>query len=266
MPFPIRLTAAGLTLLLGGCSLPSNETGEALTRTGELVAMSGGDGGAKNACVTCHGLDGMGDGISGPRLAGLEAGYLQKQMEDYAADLRHDDAMTRIAARLDQRQRRAVAIFYADKPGWESTAAHVTHYVFYTCLIGLPLTGWAMVSATARDQQLTFLGWFDWPLMPMQSLSNPMLWWIENAAEWMHWGLIVSLLLLIPIHAGAALKHQIIDRDDVLHAMAPVVPLPTRRRTAWQRRYRALEKQVGALASGLLRRLPPLSGSRRPGP
>ena len=142
----------------------------------------------------------------------------------------------------------------ADKPGWESTAAHVTHYVFYTCLICLPLSGWAMVSATAREQQLTFLGWFDWPLMPMQTLSNPMLWWIENAAEWMHWGLIVSLILLIPIHAGAALKHQIIDRDDVLHAMAPVVPLPTRRRTAWQRRYRALEKQVGALATGLWRR------------
>jgi cytochrome c553 len=103
-----------LALTIGGCSLPSNETGEALTRTGETVAMSGGDGGARNACFTCHGLDGAGDGVSAPRLAGLDAGYLQKQMEDYASDLRHDDAMTRIAARLDQRQRRAVAAYYAD--------------------------------------------------------------------------------------------------------------------------------------------------------
>ena len=116
VPFSNRLLAAGLTLVLGGCSLPSNETGEALTRTGEGVAMSGGDGGPRNACFTCHGLDGMGDGVSVPRLAGLEAGYLQKQMEDYASDLRHDDAMTRISARLDQRQRRAVAAFYADMP------------------------------------------------------------------------------------------------------------------------------------------------------
>ena len=106
----------GLALAVGGCSLPSNETGEALTRTGETVAMSGGDGGASNACFTCHGLDGAGDGVSVPRLAGLHAGYLQKQMEDYASDLRHDDAMTRIAARLDQGQRRAVAAFYADLP------------------------------------------------------------------------------------------------------------------------------------------------------
>lgn len=122
MPLPIRLFAAGLTLVVGGCSLPSNETGEALTRTGEGVAMSGGDGGAANACFTCHGLDGMGDGVSVPRLAGLDAGYLQKQMEDYATDFRHDDAMTRIAARLDQRQRRAVAAFYADMPAVASTS------------------------------------------------------------------------------------------------------------------------------------------------
>lgn len=122
MSCPIRSVTAGLLLFLSGCSLPSNETGEALTRTGEGVAMSGGDGGARNACFTCHGLDGMGDGVSVPRLAGLDAGYLQKQMEDYASDLRHDDAMTRIAAPLNQRQRRAVAAFYADTPTTASNA------------------------------------------------------------------------------------------------------------------------------------------------
>ncbi|MDB5421642.1 MAG: cytochrome [Brevundimonas sp.] len=102
--------------LLGGCSLPSNETGAALTRTGQLVAMSGGDGGARNACFSCHGLEGEGDGIAVPRLAGMDAGYLQKQMEDYASDRRHDATMTPIATRLDPRQRRAVARFYADLP------------------------------------------------------------------------------------------------------------------------------------------------------
>lgn len=119
---PIRTLSAALLLGLGGCSLPSNETGEALTRTGQTVAMSGGDGGARNACFTCHGLDGMGDGVSVPRLAGLDAGYLQKQMEDYATDFRRDDAMTRISARLDQRQRRAVAAYYAAMPPTPSAA------------------------------------------------------------------------------------------------------------------------------------------------
>ena len=102
-----------MLLAVGGCGLPSNDTGAALGRTGELVAMSGGDGGAKNACFTCHGLDGAGDGAAIPRLAGLDAGYLQKQIEDYASDIRHDATMTPIAAKLDQGQRRAVAAFYA---------------------------------------------------------------------------------------------------------------------------------------------------------
>lgn len=145
----------------------------------------------------------------------------------------------------------------ADKPGWESNAATVTHYLFYTCLFGLPLTGWAMVSATEREKELTLLGLAGWPLLPFQALDNVARWRIEAVTEWMHWGLVITLLLLIPLHVGAALKHQIIDRDDVLHGMLPVVPKPKPRRTRWQRRYRAVEQWVRALARrrfGLSRR------------
>lgn len=110
--FAFALVVAGL----GGCSLPSNETGEALSRTGEMVALSGADGGARAACFTCHGLRGEGDGVAIPRLAGLEAGYLHKQLEDYASGLRPDDAMGPIAKRLDPEQRRAVAAWYSAMP------------------------------------------------------------------------------------------------------------------------------------------------------
>ena len=130
----------------------------------------------------------------------------------------------------------------ADKPGWESAAAHVTHYVFYTCLFGLPLTGWAMISATAREQELTMVA----------------RWRVEALAEWMHWGLVLTLLALIPIHVGAALKHHFIDRDDVLHGMLPVVPQLPRKRTRWQRRWLAAEQWVRARA----RRLWPASRPR----
>lgn len=89
-------------------SPPSNETGAAFTRTGQVIAMGGGEGGAANACFSCHGLDGAGDGVSTPRLAGLDAGYLQKQMEDYANDVRQDAVMTQVARWLDDGDRRAV--------------------------------------------------------------------------------------------------------------------------------------------------------------
>ena len=139
----------------------------------------------------------------------------------------------------------------ADKPGWESTAAHVTHYVFYTCLFGLPLTGWAMISATAREQELSLVGFIPWPLMPFGDLGPMLRWRIEAVAEWMHWGLVVALLLLIPIHVGAALKHHFIDRDDVFHGMLPVVPQLPRKRTRWQRRWLAGEQWVRARARRL---------------
>lgn len=144
----------------------------------------------------------------------------------------------------------------ADKPGWESVAAHVTHYVFYACLLGLPLSGWLMISATAPDQKLALAGMIPWPHIPLQDLTNRQLWILEDLAEWTHWVLVVVMLLLIPIHAGAALKHHFIDRDDVLHGMLPIAPQLPRRRTSWQRRYRALEKRLLAPARRLWRALP----------
>ncbi|MBU1385128.1 MAG: c-type cytochrome [Alphaproteobacteria bacterium] len=106
-PFLLALTA------VAACSPATNETGEAFTATGEIIAMSGGEGGPANACFSCHGLDGGGDGASVPRLAGLDVGYLQKQLSDYANDLRSDPAMTLIARRLDDEDQRAVAAWYA---------------------------------------------------------------------------------------------------------------------------------------------------------
>lgn len=139
----------------------------------------------------------------------------------------------------------------ADKPGWESMAAHVTHYVFYTCLFGLPLTGWAMISATAREQDLSLIGFMPWPLMPFGELSSVQRWRIEAISEWMHWGLVLTLLALIPIHVGAALKHHFIDRDDVVHGMLPILPELSGPRTRWQRRWLAGEQWVRSRARRL---------------
>ena len=158
-----------------------------------------------------------------------------------------------VIGRLSWRMLAPGPINDADKPGWESTAAHITHYVFYICLFGLPLTGWAMISATAREQELSLVGYIPWPLMPMQDLSAIQRWRVEAISEWMHWGMVIALLLMIPIHVGAAIKHHLIDRDDVLHGMLPVVPQLSRRRTRWQRRWRALEGWVKSLARRLWR-------------
>jgi cytochrome b561 len=109
----------------------------------------------------------------------------------------------------------------ADKPGWQSKAAHLTHVAFYICLIGMPLSGWAMLSATARDYDLSVAGVAPWPQLPLGGLAPPQRWAIEAWSEQIHWGFVIALLVLIPLHVGATLKHELIDRDDVLRGMLP---------------------------------------------
>ena len=105
-----------ILLALTACDRPDSRTDAALSATGRTIALSGGAGGADKACFACHGLDGGGDGVSTPRLAGLEAGYLQKQMEDYASGLRPDPVMTPVAKALDDQASRAVVGYYAALP------------------------------------------------------------------------------------------------------------------------------------------------------
>lgn len=101
-----------LMLAAAGCAAPERPASNPFAATGELIALSGGDAGAENACIACHGLDGEGN-AGAPRLAGLDVGYLGRQMEYYAAGLRQHLEMHAIAKRLSQRERQAVARWYA---------------------------------------------------------------------------------------------------------------------------------------------------------
>src|SRR3546814_4089299 len=97
-----------------GCDAPSYR--DPFRATGETIAMSGGNGGAAAACFTCHGLEGEGDGEVSPRLAGLDPGYLHRQLDDYANGRREHEAMRTIALRLPEEDRRKVSAFYASLP------------------------------------------------------------------------------------------------------------------------------------------------------
>lgn len=109
-----------LQLVVGGlvaaCSPSAERRSDPFVATGEVIALSGGKGGAAYACFQCHGLAGEGDGAAAPRLAGLDAGYLQKQLDDYALGLRHDPAMQAVTRWLAPPDRKAVAEWYAALP------------------------------------------------------------------------------------------------------------------------------------------------------
>lgn len=81
------------------------------------IVLHGNNRGAP-ACVTCHGAHGEGIAANGfPRLAGLNAGYLQTQLDAFANGQRTHAMMTPIAQTLSGDERAAVARYYAGLSG-----------------------------------------------------------------------------------------------------------------------------------------------------
>lgn len=67
------------------------------------------------ACASCHGKDGGGQ-ASFPRLAGMNAAYLLKQLDDFAGGSRDNAVMKPIAMALSAKDRKALAAYYAGLP------------------------------------------------------------------------------------------------------------------------------------------------------
>ena len=67
------------------------------------------------ACASCHGKDGGGQ-ASFPRLAGMNAAYLLKQLDDFAGGSRDNAVMKPIALALSAEDRKALAAHYAGLP------------------------------------------------------------------------------------------------------------------------------------------------------
>lgn len=112
-----RLLIASLAAIpLAGCGPIDRGAVDRLATTGELVALSGGDAGAANACIACHGIDGRGNGAGAPRLAGLDRGYQEAQLQAYADGRREHPEMQWIAKHLRPAQRQAVSAHYAALP------------------------------------------------------------------------------------------------------------------------------------------------------
>lgn len=74
------------------------------------LATSGADGLA--ACASCHGSQGEGMGAM-PRLAGINAAYLGKQLDDFADGARDHALMAPIARAMSPETREAMSRYYA---------------------------------------------------------------------------------------------------------------------------------------------------------
>jgi len=109
--------------------------------------------------------------------------------------------------------------------GWEKVLSTVVHWGFYIVMIGLPLTGWAMRSASPLHHILPIkLFFIPWPAIgPLADMAPDHAKSAEKLFEAAH-GLLGKLAYgLIVLHVAGALKHQFISRDDVVARMIPLL-------------------------------------------
>lgn len=99
-------------------------------------------------------------------------------------------------------------------PQWQQVAARFVHLCFYALMFALPLTGWLMSSAGGFPVYL----WFDSFRLPDLIRVDPSLFrFFIDVHRW----LAYAFALLLLAHAGAALAHHFLLRDDTLRKMLP---------------------------------------------
>jgi cytochrome b561/polyisoprenoid-binding protein YceI len=108
-----------------------------------------------------------------------------------------------------------------DLPRWEALASRLVHAGFYLIMIGLPLTGWVMVSASRIHIPTLLYGVVPWPHLPIlpDLAAGPKQAW-RQAGEFSHGALVKLTYGLLLLHLAAVAKHQLIDRDAVFSHMA----------------------------------------------
>ena len=97
-------------------------------------------------------------------------------------------------------------------PAWQTRAAHINHWVLYTCLFLQPLSGY--VGSAVSGYPVRYFGM----LLPA---------WAAKSEAWkdilsvVHLVNSCILVTAIAVHIAAALKHQFVDRDRLLRRMWP---------------------------------------------
>jgi cytochrome b561 len=100
-------------------------------------------------------------------------------------------------------------------PVWQRRAAHVVHLLLYGLMFAIPLSGWLFSSA--KGVPVVYLVWL--PLPDLIGADQAAADRLRALHEWLNY----VLLAAVAAHVGAALKHHLIERDDVLTRMLPVV-------------------------------------------
>jgi cytochrome b561 len=122
-------------------------------------------------------------------------------------------ALVLLATRLSWRVTQILPQLVEHMPDWQKVVARFVHLCFYGLLFALPITGFLMSSAAGIP--VSFLGLFMLPDSVHRDVG------LFQRFVIIHRWLGYVLILLIFIHAGAALRHHLVCKDDTLRKMLP---------------------------------------------
>jgi cytochrome b561 len=98
-------------------------------------------------------------------------------------------------------------------PRWQKITAHSVHGILYLLVAALPLSGWWFNSVAGKPLQ--FFKLFNLPALAAANHD------IRHTAHALHEYLFWILVAVLVPHVAGALKHHVLDRDNVLLRMLP---------------------------------------------
>ena len=120
------------------------------------------------------------------------------------------------AARLGWRFTHPVPALPNGMAWYERIGARISHIGFYVLMIGMPIGGYVNASAYGAEQPILLFNALELPKIPVPQTEG-----FQSATSALHSAGGWAILALLALHAGAALKHHFVNRDDVLTRMIP---------------------------------------------
>jgi cytochrome b561 len=100
------------------------------------------------------------------------------------------------------------------QPDWQATLAKIAHGLLYALMIGMPILGWLILSASGKP--IPFFG-LELPALIAKNKD------LANQLKEVHEAIGATGYFLIGSHAAAALFHHYVLRDNTLANMLPAL-------------------------------------------
>lgn len=122
-------------------------------------------------------------------------------------------ALLLVIVRLGWRFKHLPPVLPEQIPELQKKLAHAVHWIIYFLMVAQPLSGWAVSSA--RGFPVALAGFI--PLPPLVGKDEALAEAVTEIHEFFGW----SLAILLIGHIAMAVKHQLIDRDNLMKRMLP---------------------------------------------